>query len=137
MVSKFIKRMKLPRNNVDLKVTIKIKTLTGRSVEIAVNPDITIQKLKEYITEIEVSLLGVLLCFLAFSFSFFFFFFFSNFFSTNLQGIPGEQQRLIFNGKTIADELTLHYYNIQEGSTLHLVLALRGGGKCPRQELLN
>lgn len=42
-------------------------------------------------------------------------------------GIPPPQQRLIFGGKQMMDDKTVSEYNVNAGSVLHLVLALRGG----------
>lgn len=43
------------------------------------------------------------------------------------EGIPPQQQKLIWDGKQMDDDKSIKEYNIGPGAVLHLVLALRGG----------
>jgi len=77
------------------KMLIKVKTLTGKEIEIDIEPTDRVERIKERVEEKE--------------------------------GIPPQQQRLIFSGKQMNDEKTAADYKVSGGSVLHLVLALRGG----------
>jgi hypothetical protein len=47
------------------------------------------------------------------------------------EGVPVDQQKLIFAGKELEDEHKVAEYNLMKSSTIHLVLKLRGGGMSP------
>jgi ubiquitin len=72
-----------------------VKTLTGKTISVDVEPDESVESLKSKIQQKE--------------------------------GVPIDQQRLIFDGKQLDALKSLSDYDIDDDSTLHLVLRLRGG----------
>ena len=43
------------------------------------------------------------------------------------EGVLVDQIRLIYSGRQLNDTATINDYNIQAGSTIHMILSLRGG----------
>jgi ubiquitin len=76
------------------RITIIVKSLTGKRWPLSVRTTDTIESVKRDIQDTE--------------------------------GVPPDQQRLIFAGKQLEDGLTLDDYNIKHGCTVHSILDLKG-----------
>lgn len=79
---------------------IYVKTLTGKTLTIEIEPTQLIEDLKFKIQDTE--------------------------------GIPVDQQRLIFLGKQLTDHRTCEEFGIEQDACIHLVLRLRGGYVAPQ-----
>jgi hypothetical protein len=85
-------------DNINLKpgsMQIFVKTLTGKTIALKVDPNESVGNLKFRIREKE--------------------------------GVPIDQQRMVFAGIQLEDSRLLSEYNIREGATTHLILRLSGG----------
>jgi ubiquitin-like protein Nedd8 len=71
--------------------------ITGEAYELEIEPDYTVEKIKELIGKKE--------------------------------NILTPQLRLVLGGRQMSDDKTASDYKLEEGSLLHLILALRGGGE--------
>lgn len=99
---------------------IKVKTLTGKEIEIDIEPSDTVERIKERVEEkegippVQQRYVVVLLFHQA---------------SINVWIVSRDVYncRLIFAGKQMNDDKMAKEYHVEGGSVLHLVLALRGG----------
>lgn len=75
---------------------LHVKTLTGKTISVSVNPHATVEALKDRIWDRE--------------------------------GIPSDQQRLIYAGRQMEDtRLLVRDYGVSHDAVVHLVLRIRGG----------
>ncbi|AGO84821.1 Ubiquitin [Pandoravirus salinus] len=83
-----------PADWVRSKMTLFLKTLTGKTITIEARHGDTISEIKWLVYDRE--------------------------------GIPADQQRMVFAGHRLDDRLSLSFYGIQRESTIHLILRLSG-----------
>ena len=93
---------------------IFVKTLTGKTITLEVESSDTIDNVKNKIQESARCVLTLIP---------------PHSENDSMDSIPPDQQRLIFAGRLVDGAHILSDYNIQRGSTLHLVLLVRGGAQ--------
>lgn len=88
-------------------ITVRVRTLTGLTSRLGpLYPTSTVRDIKTRIQEIEgCATRAALTC----------------------TGIPPPQQRLVFKGKALVNEMLVGAIGLQENDLLYIVLALRGG----------
>jgi ubiquitin len=72
-----------------------VKTLTGKTITLEVEPDDLIESVKSKLQDKE--------------------------------GVPLDQQKLIFKGNELQSDTKLYDYNVKNESVIHMVLGLKGG----------
>ncbi|BAM40326.1 ubiquitin-like protein [Theileria orientalis strain Shintoku] len=87
---------------------VVVKTLTGKRQSFNFEPGNTVSQVKDVLRERECK-----------QYTFAPYILYS--------GLDVNQIRLIYSGKQMNDELTLRDYKVIPGSTIHMVLQLRGG----------
>ena len=83
----------------DGKICVNVSSLSGEAFSCYVHPDGTVRNLKRMIELLEAN------------------------------NLPPDKQRIVFAGRQLNDDRALKEYGVTDGSTVHLVPALRGGGR--------
>jgi hypothetical protein len=84
---------------------LNVKTMSGRTITVEVEPDEAIESLKSKIAAQE--------------------------------GVPAEQQRLVFGSKQLDGRRSVADYGLGDQSTISLVLRLRGGSSCDNENTVS
>jgi hypothetical protein len=98
-----LSEIEIPEVNDSNRISVTVKTLTGKHIPITASHDTTILGMK-FLIQLR-------------------------------EGMPTDQQRLIFEGRQLEDGKTLKECNITDGSKVHLILRLRGGYLPPDPEM--